>query len=165
MSTRGRKRHPAVLIIVLGLFLNVGTAGARIQKISDRIQNVWNCGADIVAHCADVKPGGDRVAECLLSKKRLITGMCSDRRTTPDHTPAVCKPDAARLCPENAGDSSIQLICLRMKKEQVSEKCWEKLERIGTHGFEVLPIQFKRMPVDSECTAMLLKHCGCRPVT
>lgn len=144
--------------VVILLHQHLGTADARWSQ-SD-MQNVWNCGADIVTHCANVKPGDGRIADCLHDNKRLITSMCSHRRDTPDHTPSACKSDAAKLCEEDAGDSSIQLICLRKKKDLVSEKCWERLAKIGTHGFEVLPMQFKQMAVDSQCTVTLLKHCG-----
>ena len=158
-----RRWLPTSALLLLSMCSHQRSAQARHPKIQDNVQTLWNCGPDIVMHCGDVKPGGGRMADCLHAKRRLMTNMCTDRRTSPDHTPPACKPDAAELCREGIGDSALQLICLRKYKELVSEKCWVKLEKVGTHGWEVLPNKFKQMGVDSNCTMTLLKHCGCPP--
>eukprot|EP00802_Teleaulax_amphioxeia_P005933 Tamp_05937.p1 GENE.Tamp_05937~~Tamp_05937.p1 ORF type:complete len:569 (+),score=82.91 Tamp_05937:3-1709(+) len=123
-----------------------------------RRRNVWSCASDVLLLCKDVAPGQGRIEECLESKHYYLNSMCAGRRLAADKMPPACQQDVEVLC-EGSRDDSFHLMCLRKHRNKISQRCWDDLSKLASHGWEPLPNRFQHMGVDSECMGALLKAC------
>jgi hypothetical protein len=85
------------------------------------------CRADIEKFCADVKPGGGRVAECLRKHHTELSPACKARgqevRERVHEIHEACQDDAAKYCKEvKPGEERIHA-CLQKHDKDVSAAC------------------------------------------
>ena len=130
-------------IACLGVFSTQGSA-TTISYAEAARDLAAACGADISAHCKDVKPGADRIALCLANKSAQISGACKQtyaavfaslaaRAAAQAAAPKLCASDTKRICSNfRAGEASI-LGCLTRKDNvhKVKKKCNEAITEAG----------------------------------
>lgn len=88
------------------------------------------CKGDLGRYCAKVKPGANRLSECLRANEKKLAKAC--RQAMKDHhakmesgpdAAAKCTQDAQDLCPDMMpGDGSLSA-CLKEHDEELSEPC------------------------------------------
>ncbi len=85
------------------------------------------CRADIEKFCADVKPGGGRLAECLRKHQEKLSTECKARgqkvseRVQEAHE--ACREDVAKYCGEVRPGEGHIVTCLRRHDKDLSADC------------------------------------------
>ena len=102
------------------------------------------CGADIIAHCKNVGPDGDRVRGCLVKNAGSISAACSAtyvvvydaiaaRAAAQAKVLGECKYDAERLCSNFRAGKGRILGCLTRSDNvrKVTRKCNAAINEAG----------------------------------
>lgn len=89
------------------------------------------CREEIKKFCADVKPGGGRIHQCLNKHENELSQACRDARTAAREKArqrareihAACDGDVKKLCADVQRGGGRVLACLKKNGDQVSEAC------------------------------------------
>lgn len=109
-----------------GVFLGLGFAlsgGALAQAPG--------CRADVEKFCADVKPGGGRIAACLKKNAAQLSPACKERvaemRDVLKEVSKACEDDVHALCPGVQPGGGRIAACLKQNEAKVSAGCKARL--------------------------------------
>ena len=133
----------AVWLMGLGAVMSSGSA-ATISYAEAARTLTAACGADISAYCKGVKPGGDRLQDCLFQNGDKVSRQCQQtyvavleslavRAKAQANVPRLCESDAERLCEGfRVGEARI-LRCLTRKDNvrKVTKKCNQAITDAG----------------------------------
>ena len=115
--------------VACGLLCGVLMSEVRAQDIP--------CTDEIQTYCADVKPGGGRILECLKTNEAKLspacTGRVNDLQGTVSGPLGACRDDWAALCyhPRASTDRQSMLQCLQANRANVSAGCQKALQSMS----------------------------------
>ncbi|MEK6770213.1 MAG: cysteine rich repeat-containing protein [Pseudomonadota bacterium] len=133
------KRALSVVLVVTPL-LFVAQVQAEDPPAAEPKKGV--CKEEIKKFCADVKPGGGRVHQCLNKHENELSQACRDARTAGKEKAKqrakerhdACAGDVKKLCADvQPGDGRIHA-CLKKNRDQVSEACRATFPKRGPAG-------------------------------
>src|SRR5277367_4233114 len=108
-------------IIAAALLLTGSGAPAQQKAV------VRTCAADIKSFCADVKPGGGRVRDCIKSHFGELSAPCQDVVTKVAAIGKTCKADIKQFCADvKPGGGRIET-CMKTHLSEVSGPCKDAL--------------------------------------
>ncbi len=133
----------AIGLAVLAATTSAGAAATISYAEAARILTAA-CGADIGTYCRGVKPGGDRLQDCLSANGDKVSKQCQQtyivvleslaaRAKAQASTPALCESDAERLC-ENFRQGEARILrCLTRDDNvrKVTKKCNQAITDAG----------------------------------
>ncbi|MFA4915651.1 MAG: cysteine rich repeat-containing protein [Syntrophales bacterium] len=96
------------------------------------------CSEDIAKFCADAKPGGGRIADCLKQHEKDLSAACKEEAAAKTEVKKekkgeflkVCKDDIAKLCKDVKPSGGGVLKCLVEHETDLSAQCKEKIEQV-----------------------------------
>jgi hypothetical protein len=103
-----------ILSICAALSLLVVSSGAMAQS---RV-----CAADIKKACANVEPGGGRIAACIKEKHKDFSDPCKNRLATIAAAARTCRADVNKEC-GNVRARIRKVACVRDALENLSDNC------------------------------------------
>ena len=115
--------------VACGLLCGVLMSEVRAQDIP--------CTDEIRTFCADVKPGGGRILQCLKTNEAKLSPACTGRvnelQAAVSGPLGACRDDWAALCyhPRAATDRQAMLQCLQANRANVSAVCQKALQSMS----------------------------------
>ncbi|MBI5451258.1 MAG: hypothetical protein HY940_07865 [Gammaproteobacteria bacterium] len=92
-----------------------------------------SCQPDIKKFCADVKPGGGRIIQCLKKHDAELSEACKARgkqaREHAKETHQACKDDVQKLCKDVQPGEGRIISCLKEHDADVSQACKKSMHR------------------------------------
>ena len=141
----------AVSFLTIFVHENISTR----NKIAPR-RTLWACASDMIVLCPHIEPGEGRIENCLHSKQSFLTSMCSEKRRTAENVPSDCAGDILDFCSDER-ENGHRLVCLRRNRKSLSQACWNKISKLRSDGWEMLPSRFRTFGVDSPCAYAVLQ--------
>ena len=112
----------AILTVICSLSLSV-----LVRAESSGHQKNGPCQPDIKKFCADVKPGGGRIIECLKAHEPELSPACQERRATIQKEAkavhAACAGDAEKFCQNVQPGQGRIAKCLKQHQSELSSQC------------------------------------------
>jgi hypothetical protein len=102
-------------------------------------QYVNPCDDDIARLCANVQPGGGRMAECLKQNEERLSPECRQQHLTEvgealRQTQEACGDDMVKFCGSSLQKPGYQLLdCLKLNSTGLSPECKNKLLKALEH--------------------------------
>jgi NAD+--asparagine ADP-ribosyltransferase len=87
------------------------------------------CAADIKAQCADVKPGGGKLKDCVKAHFSDLSADCQVAIVRAAAEGKACKADAKKLCADVKGGQRAKLDCLKEHAADLSDDCKEAMAK------------------------------------
>ncbi|HEX9168280.1 MAG TPA: hypothetical protein VF886_05035 [Roseiarcus sp.] len=87
------------------------------------------CAADIKAQCADVKPGGGKLKDCVKAHFSDLSADCQVAIVRAAAEGRACKADAKKLCADAKGGQRAKLDCLKSHTADLSDDCKEAMAK------------------------------------
>jgi hypothetical protein len=118
------------------------------------------CASDVKELCAEVKPGGGRIEQCLRQAKENVSLACRERLDTWDKKARslleefslACEVDIGRLCGEVKPGEGRVMACLIKREHELSSSCRAETDRFQAAREEVLTVRSAcRADVDRLC--------------
>ncbi len=91
------------------------TPALAAETASSRLMS--DCMGDARRLCAQVSPGGGRIADCLQKNESLLSAICKAQIATI----STCREELQKLC--GTGNAAQTRDCARSKSEQFSATC------------------------------------------
>ena len=92
------------------------------------------CQEDVKKLCADVQPGGGRVAECLRNQSQLLSTSCQDAfnewRLRRMEFMSVCAGDVGKWCPQVPEGAGRIIRCLKGHDADLASDCRSMLQKL-----------------------------------
>jgi hypothetical protein len=105
--------------VVIAMMTSMAAIGAEEPK--------GPCADEIKKFCAEVKPGGGAIEECLKQHDAELSPACKTHqdavRKKLDEFTAACGDDVTKHCADVTAGQARVIACLRDKETQVSEGC------------------------------------------
>jgi Cysteine rich repeat len=87
------------------------------------------CAADIKAQCADVKPGGGKLKDCVKAHFSDLSADCQVAIIRAAAEGRACKADAKKLCADAKGGQQAKLDCLKEHAADLSDDCKQAMAK------------------------------------
>ena len=127
----GWKRAGAALVFTMSALVLTSGAATADEPADDLAGGLRACNADAKKHCADVKPGGLRVVECLSRKQASLSPACKPLiEPGAESTIAwreACGADIDKECPQAVIGTGL-VHCLSSKRASLSPTCRKKVD-------------------------------------
>jgi hypothetical protein len=87
------------------------------------------CAADIKAQCADVKPGGGRLKDCVKAHFSDLSEDCQVAITRAAAVGRACKADVKQFCADVKPGKGAIADCIKSHAADISDDCKEALAK------------------------------------
>lgn len=122
--TRPARNGTGALLLATAMLLLAGSIASAQQRAVAKA-----CAADVKAQCADVQPGGGRVAACVKMHFKDLSGPCQAVVLKAAAIGKVCAADVKQNCAGiKPGGGRIEA-CMKDHLSDVSEPCKDALSK------------------------------------
>jgi Cysteine rich repeat len=87
------------------------------------------CAADIKAQCADVKPGGGKIRDCLKAHSSDLSEGCQEAINSAAAVGKACKADVKQFCADVKPGKGAIKDCMKAHAADVSDGCKEAMAK------------------------------------
>jgi Golgi apparatus protein 1 len=126
-----RHLFKALLIALALLPLGLRPASAQVGELF--VELMVNCREDARDFCADVEPGGGRIAACLYSRLNDLSPRCH-RSMRDGIALRACAADYDRYCRDVPLGEGRVAACLLEFRDEISPRCLDALAMAGRGG-------------------------------
>jgi hypothetical protein len=118
------KRIQTAAALLIGILMGLpSTWAADINGNGNAIAQA--CRADHAKHCASVRPGGGRIADCLKQHEAELSPSCQSAMVTI----SACANEVKKVCGEQAGSASAINACMKAHANEFSAQCRAAMPR------------------------------------
>jgi hypothetical protein len=87
------------------------------------------CAADIKKSCADVEPGGGRLAACIKEHFKDLSDVCKERLSTIASSTKACRDDVQKAC--GSVESRVRkAVCIMDALSDLGDACKDSIARV-----------------------------------